>query len=176
MPWRVPSESAVAGIRVSRWMSTVTLLEDLSRRDLTINAIAEDAQGRLIDPSGGQQDIAQGWLRHVSAAFVEDPLQYFVLRALRPNWLGFGFAPETQLLMNQICAQGELQTLSSERVWQELVKALAGPEPQRFSRCWKPAAACWLPECQDTNWDLAFDPRPDPMVRYAKLPLSKLRC
>jgi tRNA nucleotidyltransferase (CCA-adding enzyme) len=154
---------------------TVTLLEDLSRRDLTINAIAEDAQGRLIDPSGGQQDIAQGWLRHVSAAFVEDPLRVFRVARFAAQLAGFRVAPETQLLMNQICAQGELQTLSSERVWQELVKALAGPEPQRFFEVLEACGglADWLPECQDTNWDLAFDPRPDPMVRYAKLPLSE---
>ena len=154
---------------------TVTLLEDLSRRDLTINAIAEDADGRLVDPSGGRQDIAQGWLRHVSAAFVEDPLRVFRVARFAAQLPGFQVAPETRLLMSEMCAKGDLKALSPERVWQELVKALAGPEPQRFFQV---LAACggltdWLPECQATAWDVALDPRPDAMVRFAKLPLSE---
>lgn len=154
---------------------TVTLLEDLSRRDLTINAIAEDADGRLVDPSGGQQDIAQGWLRHVSAAFVEDPLRVFRVARFAAQLAGFQVAPETQRLMSQMCAQGELATLSPERVWQELVKALAGPEPRRFFQVLEACGglADWLPECQARTWDVAFDPRPDAMVRFAKLPLSE---
>jgi tRNA nucleotidyltransferase (CCA-adding enzyme) len=154
---------------------TVTLLEDLSRRDLTINAIAEAANGQLVDPSGGQQDIAEGWLRHVSGAFVEDPLRVFRVARFAAQLPGFNVAAETQLLMSQMCTEGELRTLSPERVWQELVKALAGPEPQRFFQV---LAACggltdWLPECEARTWDLAFDPRADAMLRYTKLPLAE---
>lgn len=154
---------------------TVTLLEDLSRRDLTINAIAEDANGQLIDPCGGQQDIAQGWLRHVSSAFVEDPLRVFRVARFAAQLAGFQVAPETQLLMSQMCAQGELKTLSPERVWQELVKALSGPEPQRFFQVLEACGGLvdWLPECQATTWNVVLDPRPEAMVRFAKLPLSE---
>lgn len=154
---------------------TVTLLEDLSRRDLTINAIAEGADGRLVDPSGGRQDIADRCLRHVSAAFTEDPLRVFRVARFAAQLPGFQVAPETQLLMSQMCAQGELKTLSPERVWQEFVKALAGSEPQRFFQV---LAACggltdWFPECQSITWDLSFDPRPEALIRVTKLPLSE---
>ena len=112
----------------------VTLEEDLYRRDLTVNAIAEDARGQLIDPYGGQQDLQARVLRHVSAAFVEDPLR--VLRvarfAARYAQLGFQIAPETLALMQQISVSGELQHLPSERVWQELERALAETSPQQF--------------------------------------------
>lgn len=109
----------------------VTLEQDLQRRDLTINAIAEDAAGNIIDPWQGQRDIALRQLRHVSAAFVEDPLR--VLRvarfAARFAPLGFTIAPETLALMQQISASGELQQLTRERVWQETEKALSCPTP-----------------------------------------------
>lgn len=112
----------------------VTLEEDLSRRDLTINAIAQDADGGLIDPYGGQRDIELKLLRHVSDAFVEDPLR--VLRtarfAARYAYLGFQVAPETIELMSTIVAQEELAHLPAERIWTELERALGEQDPQVF--------------------------------------------
>jgi tRNA nucleotidyltransferase (CCA-adding enzyme) len=112
----------------------VTLEQDLERRDLTINAIAKDPSGALIDPYGGQRDLRDRVLRHVSGAFVEDPVR--VLRvarfAARFAPLGFKVAPETLDLMREIAARGELDALVSERVWQETQRALEMPAPARF--------------------------------------------
>lgn len=109
----------------------VTLVQDLARRDLTINAIAEDADGNLIDPFGGRQDLEHGILRHVSAAFVEDPLR--VLRVARfAARLDFRIADGTMQLMREISASGELEALVPERVWTELERALAEPHPVWF--------------------------------------------
>lgn len=113
----------------------VTLEQDLERRDLTINAIAKDPDsGALIDPFGGQRDLRERVLRHVSPAFVEDPVR--VLRvarfAARFAPLGFSVAPETVQLMRDIAARGELGALVSERVWQETQRALTMPAPARF--------------------------------------------
>ena len=112
----------------------VTLEEDLSRRDLTINAIARDEQGRLIDPHGGRSDIEARLLRHVSAAFVEDPLR--VLRvarfAARFAPLGFRVAGETLALMQRIVASGEMAALVPERVWAETQRALAEASPRTY--------------------------------------------
>jgi tRNA nucleotidyltransferase (CCA-adding enzyme) len=112
----------------------VTLEEDLLRRDLTINAIAEDADGKLVDPYGGQRDLAAKQLRHVSAAFAEDPLR--VLRvarfAARYAHLGFSVAPETLELMRSIVISGELATLPHERLWTEMSKALTETSPDVF--------------------------------------------
>jgi len=125
----------------------VTLEEDLARRDLTINAMARDADGTLIDPYGGASDLRQGLLRHVGPAFVEDPLR--VLRVARfAARFGFTVAPETEALLREIAASGELATLTRERVWQELAKALMEAHPSRFfvvlNRC--DALAQLLPE------------------------------
>ncbi|HYG07905.1 MAG TPA: multifunctional CCA addition/repair protein [Stenotrophomonas sp.] len=113
---------------------SVTLEQDLQRRDFTINAIARASDGTLVDPYGGARDIHDRVLRHVGPAFVEDPLR--VLRAARFMArfaaLGFQVAPETLALMRQIAASGELDTLVPERVWQELRKALASPRPSAF--------------------------------------------
>src|SRR5512134_1656591 len=101
----------------------VTLEDDLGRRDLTMNAMARDDDGRLIDPYGGERDLRAGVLRHVSAAFAEDPLR--VLRVGRfAARFGFQVAPETEALMREIVASGELGTLAAERVWQELATGL----------------------------------------------------
>ena len=114
----------------------VTLEEDLARRDFTINAIASDDDGRLVDPFGGVRDIEARVLRHVGPAFVEDPLR--VLRAARFMArfaaLGFSVAPETLALMRTMVASGELSALVPERVWQELSRALASPTPSAFLR------------------------------------------
>src|SRR6266851_2308748 len=109
----------------------VTLDEDLGRRDLTINAMARDAEGTLIDPYVGERDLSAGILRHVSPAFAEDPLR--VLRVARfAARFGFAVAPETEALMRSIAAGGEIATLVPERVWQELSRALMEPHPSRF--------------------------------------------
>ena len=109
----------------------VTLEDDLKRRDLTINAIAEDEKGNLIDPFGGASDLKEGILRHVSPAFVEDPLR--VLRVARfAATLGFKVAKETLHMLAEIAASDELETLVPERVWTETEKAMAGNYPARF--------------------------------------------
>ncbi len=112
----------------------VTLEEDLLRRDLTINAMAQDEHGTIIDPYQGQQDLKKRVLRHVSDAFVEDPLR--VLRvarfAAKLAHLGFRVAPETMTLMTQIVTSGELEHLTAERVWQEWHKSLSTQDPQVF--------------------------------------------
>src|SRR5512146_2987403 len=100
----------------TRFSPDVTLEEDLARRDLTINAMARDEDGTLVDPFGGARDLEQGVLRHVGAAFAEDPLR--VLRVARfAARFGFKVAPGTLALMREIAADGELATLSAERVW-----------------------------------------------------------
>jgi tRNA nucleotidyltransferase (CCA-adding enzyme) len=113
---------------------SVTLEEDLQRRDLTINAMAQDTDGSIIDPYGGRADLEQRVLRHVSEAFVEDPLR--VLRtarfAARFAHLQFTVAPQTMSLMRDSVAQGELAHLSAERVWVEIEKALGERDPQVF--------------------------------------------
>tara|TARA_Y200000002_G_scaffold251629_1_gene208445 strand:- start:138 stop:1217 length:1080 start_codon:yes stop_codon:yes gene_type:complete len=114
--------------------SSVTLEEDLLRRDLTVNAIAQDNLGKLIDPYGGQKDLENRLLRHVSEAFNEDPLRVFrVARfATRYAYLGFTIANETMALMQAMADSGELSTLSAERVWQETKRSLLEKTPHVF--------------------------------------------
>ncbi|GAB3730502.1 multifunctional CCA addition/repair protein [Luteimonas pelagia] len=129
---------------------SVTLEDDLARRDFTINAIAERADGTRVDPHGGARDIEARVLRHVGPAFAEDPLR--VLRAARfmarfaP--LGFTVHPGTQALMRRMVDDGELAELVPERVWQELSRALAAPRPSAFLRTLRDcgALAVVLPE------------------------------
>ncbi len=115
---------------------TISLEDDLQRRDLTINAIAMDEKGKIIDPYQGIDDIKNKKLRHVSAAFVEDPVR--VLRvarfAARFHHLGFTLALETKNLMYEMVRQGELSHLVPERVWQELVRSLGEKNPEIFIR------------------------------------------
>ncbi|MGE4405407.1 multifunctional CCA addition/repair protein [Pseudomonas sp.] len=112
----------------------VTLEDDLIRRDLTINAMAEDEAGHLVDPYGGQRDLEARLLRHVSPAFAEDPLR--VLRvarfAARYAELGFSVAEETRALMRQLARSGELSALTPERSWKEISRALMEPRPDVF--------------------------------------------
>ena len=114
--------------------STVTLEDDLKRRDLTINAIAEGLDGKLIDPFGGLSDIKNKLLKHVSEAFCEDPLR--VLRVARfhakLSSLGFSISPDTLRVMSEISRSGELKALSPERIWQEFQKSLDSPSPDKF--------------------------------------------
>ncbi|EOG7735353.1 multifunctional CCA addition/repair protein [Vibrio cholerae] len=128
----------------------VTLEDDLLRRDLTINAMAQDNYGQLIDPYGGQRDLAAKVLRHVSPAFVEDPLR--VLRvarfAAKLHHLCFTVAEETMQLMAKIAQSGELQHLTAERVWQEWHKSLSTHHPEVFLQVLRDcgALAVVLPE------------------------------
>ena len=115
---------------VCRASPDVTLEEDLARRDLTINAIAEDADGALVDPYGGQRDITARLLRHVSPAFAEDPLRVFRVARFAAQLPGFTVHDDTLALMKTM--RGELPALSGERVWQELARAAATPHFERF--------------------------------------------
>jgi tRNA nucleotidyltransferase (CCA-adding enzyme) len=112
----------------------VTLEQDLLRRDLTINAMAEDEAGNLIDPYGGRKDLEARLLRHVSPAFAEDPVRILRVARFLARFapLGFRIAGETLALMRQMVDSGEADALVPERVWQETARALAEPSPQSF--------------------------------------------
>ena len=130
--------------------SNITLIDDLQRRDLTINAIAEDSDGRLIDPYNGQRDLNNKILRHVSDAFLEDPLR--VLRtarfAARYHHLGFSIASETMDAMRALVNSGEMEHLVAERVWRETQRALGEQTPQVYFQTLRDCGAlsCILPE------------------------------
>lgn len=112
----------------------VTLEEDLLRRDLTINAMASDEQGNLIDPYQGKKDLAQHCLRHVSPAFAEDPVRILRIGRFLARYAhkGFKVAPETYALMRAMVNAGEVDALVAERVWKELERALGEKTPQAF--------------------------------------------
>ncbi len=110
----------------------VTLEEDLGRRDLTINAMAKTSDGHLIDPYGGLADIQSKTLRHVSAAFAEDPVRILRIARFAARYADFSVAPETNALMQQMVDAGEVDALVAERVWQELSKGLMEVKPSRM--------------------------------------------
>ena len=112
----------------------VTLQEDLSRRDLTINAMAMDAEGKLIDPFEGSADLKNRTLRHVSPAFAEDPVRILRTAKFRARFadLGFEVAGDTLKLMADMVSSGEADALQADRVWQETEAALSGPNPQLY--------------------------------------------
>jgi len=128
----------------------VTLEEDLARRDLTINAMARDEQGRLIDPFGGQQDLERKILRHVSAAFSEDPLRVLRVARFAARFADYGFRvhESTLALMQGMTASGELEHLVPERAWAEFTKALSTSQPGVFIEVLREsgALAVLLPE------------------------------
>ncbi|MDK4565268.1 multifunctional CCA tRNA nucleotidyl transferase/2'3'-cyclic phosphodiesterase/2'nucleotidase/phosphatase, partial [Kingella kingae] len=129
--------------------ASVTLEQDLQRRDLTINAMAQDEHGSIIDPFGGQRDLQQGILRHVSPAFAEDPVR--ILRTARfAARYGFAIAPETMQLMRDMVAAGEVDALVAERVWQEFAKGLMECEPRKMIEVLRDcgALAILLPEVE----------------------------
>ncbi len=117
-----------------RFGPEVTLEEDLGRRDLTINAIAEAADGSLIDPFGGRADLEARLLRHVSDSFIEDPVRLLRVARFAARFapLGFSIAPETLELMRSMVARGEVDALVAERVWQETHKALGEADPAAY--------------------------------------------
>ncbi len=112
--------------------SHITLEEDLARRDLTINAIAKDLDGNLIDPFHGKEDIKNKIFRHVSPAFKEDPVRVLRLSRFAARYPAFTIAAETQTLLQQMCEDGEVDALVGERVWQELSKGLMTTDPFRM--------------------------------------------
>ena len=131
----------------------VTLEQDLARRDLTINAIARDADGRIIDPHRGVPDLEAGVLRHVSPAFAEDPVR--ILRVARfAARFGFGIAPETLELMRNMARSGEADALVPERVWQEVARGLMEAKPSRMFGALRESGALGrvMPEI-DALWD-----------------------
>jgi tRNA nucleotidyltransferase (CCA-adding enzyme) len=140
----------------------VTLEQDLARRDLTINAMARDERGALIDPHRGEHDLRAGVLRHVSPAFAEDPVR--ILRVARfAARFGFAVAPETMALMRRMVEAGEADALVPERVWQELARGLMEKSPSRMLAVLREcgALARILPEL-----DRSFD-RPEVPDRLA---------
>jgi tRNA nucleotidyltransferase (CCA-adding enzyme) len=131
----------------------VTLEQDLARRDLTINAIARAADGTLIDPFGGRRDLAARVLRHVSGAFAEDPVRLLRVARLAARFDGFTVAPETMALLRRMVADGEVDHLVPERVWQELSRGLMEAHPARLFEVLRDAGALarLLPEV-DRLW------------------------
>jgi len=110
----------------------VTLEQDLARRDLTINAMAQDTQGHLVDPYGGQRDLQHKLLRHVTDAFREDPVRILRVARFAARWPDFVVASDTQALMQDMVQAGEVDALVRERVWQELAKGLMAARPSRM--------------------------------------------
>ncbi len=143
----------------------VTLEEDLARRDLTINAIAKNADGKLIDPFNGLADLKSKTLRHVSDAFAEDPVR--ILRAARfaARFADFTVAPETNQLMQQMVQAGEVDALVPERVWQELSKGLMEAQPSRMFEVLRSCGALQkiLPEL-DRLWGVPQPPQHHPEI------------
>ena len=143
----------------------VTLEQDLSRRDLTINAMARDDEGRVIDPFGGQRDLAARRLRHVSPAFAEDPVRILRLARLAARFADFAVADETLALARQMVLDGDVDTLVPERVWQELARGLMEPLPSRMFEVLRGcgALARLLPEV-DRLWGV-----PQPAVHHPEI-------
>jgi tRNA nucleotidyltransferase (CCA-adding enzyme) len=110
----------------------VTLEQDLARRDLTINAMAQDPQGRVVDPFNGRRDLQSRVLRHVTAAFREDPVRILRLARFAARFADFSVAPETMQLMREMVESGEVDALVAERVWQELARGLMEGKPSRM--------------------------------------------
>lgn len=154
----------------------VTLEEDLSRRDLTINAMAQTEEGKLIDPYNGQKDLREKKLRHVSPAFIEDPVR--ILRvarfAARFHHLGFSVAEDTNDLMKKMVQQGEVNALVAERVWKELERALTEKNPEQFFEVLENCAALKILFPNITADSItalisATKQSEDPQIRFAAL-------
>ncbi len=143
----------------------VTLEEDLARRDLTINAIAQAEDGTLIDPYGGRRDIEARVLRHVSQAFVEDPVRLLRLARLAARLVDFTVAPETMALLRRMVAAGEVDALVPERVWQELARGLMSARPSRMFTLLRECGALvrLLPEV-DRLWGVPQPPEHHPEI------------
>ncbi|MDE2277250.1 MAG: multifunctional CCA addition/repair protein, partial [Burkholderiales bacterium] len=143
----------------------VTLEQDLARRDLTINAIAQAEDGTLIDPCGGRRDLQARVLRHVSPAFVEDPVRLLRVARLAARLPDFTLAPETLALLRRMVADGEVDALVPERVWQELARGLMAERPSRMFEVLRDcgALARLLPEVQ-ALWGVPQPPAHHPEI------------
>ena len=143
----------------------VSLEEDLARRDLTINAMAQDEHGAIIDPYGGRQDLQARVLRHVSDAFAEDPVRILRVARFAARFADFGVAPETVAVMRKMVAAGEVDALVPERVWQELSRGLMEAKPSRMFEVLRDAHALAriLPEL-DRLWGVPQPPQHHPEV------------
>jgi tRNA nucleotidyltransferase (CCA-adding enzyme) len=144
---------------------SVTLEQDLSRRDLTINAMAMREDGTLVDPFGGAADLRAGVLRHVSDAFVEDPVRILRVARFAARYAGFRIAPETLALMRAMVDAGEVDALVAERVWQELARGLMEATPSRMFELLRECGALrvLLPEV-DRLWGVPQPPAHHPEV------------
>jgi tRNA nucleotidyltransferase (CCA-adding enzyme) len=144
---------------------SVTLEQDLSRRDLTINAMARHEDGTLIDPYGGERDLQQRVLRHVSQAFAEDPVRILRVARFAARFADFHVAPETLALMRAMVEAGEVQALVAERVWQELARGLMEATPSRMFELLRDCGALGvlLPEV-DRLWGVPQPPEHHPEV------------
>jgi tRNA nucleotidyltransferase (CCA-adding enzyme) len=133
---------------------SVTLEQDLARRDLTINAMAQDTRGHVIDPYGGRRDLGARVLRHVTDAFREDPVRILRLARFAARFSDFTVAPETLRLMRGMVAAGEADALVAERVWQELARGMMEKEPTRMFEVLRESGALvrLLPEV-DSQWN-----------------------
>lgn len=157
----------------------ISLEEDLKRRDLTINAIAKADNGNLIDPFGGQTDLQNKVFRHVSDAFTEDPLRVIRVARFMARFkeLGFTVAPETLTLMRHISQTGELDSLSQERIWKELEKALSYSSPTMFFQILEECDAmqhvlpdlAWTEVKSLLSQSAAFSSLEEPILRWAYL-------
>jgi tRNA nucleotidyltransferase (CCA-adding enzyme) len=145
----------------------VSLKEDLQRRDLTINALAEDAKGCIIDYFGGQQDLEQRIFRHISPAFAEDPIRILRIARFMARYgsMGFSIATETQLLMQDMITAGALNGIAPERIWREIDKALGEPRPALFIETLRACGALShiLPELERL-WGVPQPPRWHPEI------------
>ena len=158
--------------------SDVSLAEDLLRRDLTINAMARDQEGNLIDPYGGKKDLANKILKHVSPAFKEDPVRILLVARFMARYqhLGFQIDPSTMELMRDMVANGEVNALVAERVFKELDRALGEPNPEAFFMTLADCGALWIlfpgltiPGKGVTALKAANDISPKAVVRFAAL-------
>lgn len=143
----------------------VTLEQDLARRDLTVNAIAQAPDGSLIDPHGGQRDLQARLLRHVSDAFIEDPVRLLRVARLAARFADFSVAPETMTLLRRMVDEGEVDHLVPERVWQELSRGLMAGTPSRMFDVLRDCGALQrlLPEV-DRLWGVPQRPEHHPEV------------
>ncbi len=155
----------------------VTLEQDLARRDLTINAIAQAEDGTLIDPFDGQRDLHARVLRHVSDAFVEDPVRLLRLARLAARFVDFSVAPETMTLLRQMVDAGEVDALVPERVWQELSRGLMAQQPSRMFAVLRDcgALARLLPEV-DRLWGVPQPPQHHPEIDTGEHLMMVLDC
>ena len=142
---------------------TISLEEDLFRRDLTINAMAQDHLGKIIDPYGGQKDLKNRILRHVSEAFVEDPLRILRIARFAARFPSFHIHHSTLNLMKQMVQSNELLALSGERLWQELSRSLLETKPKRFFECLDDCGAL-----TKLNWPACSTKRLDKIDRLPK--------